>query len=111
MESTQFLEIFQSFTAIRSLYVSKTLVPFIAPALQELIGESATEVLPNLRDLSLGGICDIRIYTGRHTAIHRGTTALWSTCSSPSLGGDKFEMENEHDGVGHIEGSKRAHGC
>jgi hypothetical protein len=54
MVSTQFLEIFQSFTAIRSLYVSRTLVPFIARALQELIGESTTEVLPNLHNLSLG---------------------------------------------------------
>ncbi|KAI0298238.1 hypothetical protein BC826DRAFT_1174170 [Russula brevipes] len=55
LESIQFLEILRPFTAIRSLYVSKTLVPFIAPALQELIGESKTEVLPNLRDLFLGG--------------------------------------------------------
>jgi hypothetical protein len=55
MESTQFLEIFQPFTAIRSLYVSRALAPFIAPALQELIGENATEVLPNLCDLALEG--------------------------------------------------------
>jgi hypothetical protein len=54
MESTQLLENFQPFTAIRSLYVSNTLVQFIAPALQALIREGATEVLPNLRDLSLG---------------------------------------------------------
>jgi hypothetical protein len=54
MEPTQFLELFQPFTAVRSLYVSKTLVPFIAHALQELVGESTTEVLSNLRDLSLG---------------------------------------------------------
>jgi hypothetical protein len=53
MESAQFLEIFQPFTAIRSLYVSKTLFPFIAAALQEPVGESVTEVLPNLCDLSL----------------------------------------------------------
>ncbi|KAI0298244.1 hypothetical protein BC826DRAFT_120765 [Russula brevipes] len=55
LESTQFLEILQPFTAIRSLYVCKTLVSYIGPALQELIGESTTEVLPNLRDLFLGG--------------------------------------------------------
>ncbi|KAI0285703.1 hypothetical protein BC826DRAFT_1109169 [Russula brevipes] len=57
MESTQFLEIFQPFTAIRSLYVYKTLVPFIASALvlKELDRESATEVLPDLCDLFLGG--------------------------------------------------------
>jgi hypothetical protein len=55
MESTQILEIFQPFTTIRSLYITAILLPFITPALQELIGESATEVLPNLRDLSLEG--------------------------------------------------------
>jgi hypothetical protein len=83
MVSTQFLEVFQSFTAIRSLYVSRTLVPFIAPALKELIGESATEVLPNLRDLSLEGSAisgsiqeDIRPFiearrlSGRPVAVH-----------------------------------------
>jgi hypothetical protein len=83
MEPTQFLEIFQPFTAIRSLYVSKTLVPFIARALQELIGESTTEVLPNLRDLSLGGAAmsgsiqediqpfiEARRLSGRPVAVH-----------------------------------------
>jgi hypothetical protein len=54
-ESTQFLNLFRPFTAIRSLYVSEILVPLVVPALQERIGERATEVLPNLRDLFLGG--------------------------------------------------------
>ncbi|KAI0298236.1 hypothetical protein BC826DRAFT_120652 [Russula brevipes] len=53
METTQFLAIFRSFTAIRSLYVTETFVPFIAPALQELVAESMSEVLPSLRDLFL----------------------------------------------------------
>jgi hypothetical protein len=83
MEPTQFLEIFHPFTAIRSLYVSRTLVPFIAPALQELIGESTTEVLPNLHDLSLGGatmsasiqediqpFMEARRLSSRHVAVH-----------------------------------------
>jgi hypothetical protein len=83
MEPTQFLEIFQPFTTIRSLYVSRTLVPFIARALQELIGESATEVLPNLRDLSLAGaamsgsiqediqpLIEARRLSGRPVAVH-----------------------------------------
>jgi hypothetical protein len=53
MVSTQFLEIFRLFTATRSLYVPESLGPLIASALRELIGERATEVLPNLRDLFL----------------------------------------------------------
>jgi hypothetical protein len=54
-ESTQFLDLFQQFTAIQSLYVSERLVPLISPALRELGWERATEVLPDLRDLFLGG--------------------------------------------------------
>jgi len=54
-EPTQFLELFRPFAAIQSLYVSERLVPFVIPALRERIGERSTEVLPNLRDLFLGG--------------------------------------------------------
>ncbi|KAI0285554.1 hypothetical protein BC826DRAFT_1109272 [Russula brevipes] len=50
-----FLELFRPFTSVQGLYVYENLVLFIARALQELIGERATEVLPNLRDLFLGG--------------------------------------------------------
>jgi len=52
--SSRFLELFEPFTAIRSLYVSEGLIPVIALALQQLIGERTTEVLPNLRDLFIG---------------------------------------------------------
>jgi hypothetical protein len=54
-EFTLFLELFRPLPATQGLYVSKSFVPLIAPPLQELIGERATEVLPNLRDLFLGG--------------------------------------------------------
>jgi hypothetical protein len=53
MVSTQFLEIFRLVTATRSLYVPESLGPVIASVLRELIGERATEVLPNLRDICL----------------------------------------------------------
>jgi hypothetical protein len=53
--SSRFLEIFQPFTAIRSLHVSEGFIPFIALALQQLIGPRAAEVLPNLCDIFLGG--------------------------------------------------------
>ncbi|KAI0302750.1 hypothetical protein BC826DRAFT_431541 [Russula brevipes] len=52
--ASRFLELFEPFTTIRSLYVSEGLIPVIALALQQLIGERATEVLPNLRDLFIG---------------------------------------------------------
>ncbi|KAI0291273.1 hypothetical protein BC826DRAFT_1106028 [Russula brevipes] len=53
MEFTQFLELFRPFSALRSLYITKSLLPFVVPALQELAGERATDMLPNLRDLFL----------------------------------------------------------
>jgi hypothetical protein len=52
--SSRFLELFQPFTAIQSFRVSESLIPFIALALQQLVGERATELLPNLRDLFMG---------------------------------------------------------
>jgi hypothetical protein len=54
-ESTQILGLFRPFAATRSLHVSRSLVPLIATALRELIGPRATEVLPNLSDIFLGG--------------------------------------------------------
>jgi len=53
--TTQFLQVFRPFTAIWSLRVCRSLVPSIATALKGLIGESATNVLPSLRNLFLGG--------------------------------------------------------
>ncbi|KAI0302751.1 hypothetical protein BC826DRAFT_1101598 [Russula brevipes] len=53
--SSRFLELFEPFTAIRSLYVSEGLIPLIVLALQQLTGERATEVLPSLRDLFMEG--------------------------------------------------------
>jgi len=54
-ESTQILDLFRPFSAIRSLHVSRSLVPLIESALRGLIGPRATEVLPNLSDIFLGG--------------------------------------------------------
>ena len=56
MSSSDWLELFQLFIAVQSLYVSENLVPFVAAALQELTGGMAVEVLPALRILSLEGL-------------------------------------------------------
>jgi hypothetical protein len=55
MDDTQWLELFHSFTAVKTLRVSRRLQSLILPALQELGGESATEVLPTLENLYLLG--------------------------------------------------------
>ena len=54
--SSQWLELFRLFSAVRILYVSETLEPLVAAALGELTGERTMEVLPALENLSLDGV-------------------------------------------------------
>jgi hypothetical protein len=55
MEDTQWLDLLRPFTSVKDWHLSEILVPFIAPALQELSGERVTEVLPVLQNLFLEG--------------------------------------------------------
>jgi hypothetical protein len=60
VENNHWLEVLRPFTSVKSLYLSRVIVPRIAPALQGLIGESVAGVLPALQtlfleDLSLSG--------------------------------------------------------
>ncbi|KAH9966442.1 hypothetical protein BC827DRAFT_1373773 [Russula dissimulans] len=55
MDPMQWLELFHPFIAVQSLRVTKDLVPLVAPALQDLIGDRAAEVLPPLRNLLVEG--------------------------------------------------------
>jgi len=56
IEINQWLELLHPFTAVKSLYVSKEFAPGIMAALQELVRERTTEVLPTLRNLFLEGL-------------------------------------------------------
>jgi len=51
IEISHWLEIFHPFTAVKNLYLSKEVAPRIAPSLQELVGQRATETLPALQSL------------------------------------------------------------
>jgi len=53
IENSEWLELLQPFTAAKNLYLAKEYVPRILPALQELVGERVTEVLPALESLFL----------------------------------------------------------
>ena len=55
VENTLWLELLHPFTAVKNLYLPKTHVPRIAPALQELVGGRTTEVLPILERIFLEG--------------------------------------------------------
>jgi hypothetical protein len=56
IENIQWLEIFHPFAAVENLYLSEKLAPSIAPALQELVGDRRTEVLPILQNIFLEGL-------------------------------------------------------
>jgi hypothetical protein len=53
IENDQWLELLHPFTTVKNLYLSKGVVPRIAFALQELVGQRLTEVLPALQGLLL----------------------------------------------------------
>jgi hypothetical protein len=53
IENSQWLEVLHPFAAVKDLYISQEFMPRIAPVLKELVGETATEVLPALRTLFL----------------------------------------------------------
>jgi hypothetical protein len=60
VDPTVWLQLFHSFPSVRSLQLSATLLPSITPALKGLTGESAAELFPLLRSLSIigGPDCD-----------------------------------------------------
>jgi hypothetical protein len=51
VETSYWLEFLHPFTAVKNLYLSKEFAPRIAPTLQELVGQRATETLPALQSL------------------------------------------------------------
>jgi hypothetical protein len=51
IENILWLELLLPFTAVKNLYLSKEFAPYIAAALQEVIGARITEVLPSLQNI------------------------------------------------------------
>jgi hypothetical protein len=56
IENSQWLELLHPFTAVKNLFLTPKFTPRIAPALQELVGERADEVLPALQSILLEGL-------------------------------------------------------
>ena len=56
IDSTQWLELFDSFPTMRRLHIYDELRPLVVRTLKELTLERATEVLPNLRSLFFEGL-------------------------------------------------------
>ncbi|KAH9987634.1 hypothetical protein BJV74DRAFT_494834 [Russula compacta] len=55
IDPTQWFELFEPFRSLKSLHVHGELRPLVARALQELTGETVTDLLPALRRLCLEG--------------------------------------------------------
>ena len=53
VENAQWVELFRPFVEVKNLYLSKEVTPHIAPALQELVEKSVTEVFPTLQNVFL----------------------------------------------------------
>jgi hypothetical protein len=53
IESSQWLELFHLFPAVKELYLSREFALHVARVLQELVGERVTEVFPTLQTLFL----------------------------------------------------------
>ncbi len=51
VENTLWLELLLPFTAVKNLYLRREFAPSIVAALQELVGDRITEVLPSLRNI------------------------------------------------------------
>ena len=94
IEGGQWLEVLQPFTAVKDLYVSKDLMPRIAPALQELIGEKATEVLPALQTLFLG---DISLSGPVQDAIDQFVAARQLAGHTVAVSRGRYEDDSESD--------------
>jgi hypothetical protein len=56
IENAQWLELLHPFRATKNLYISEGFAQRIGPALQELAGTRATEVLPTLQNIFLEGL-------------------------------------------------------
>jgi hypothetical protein len=66
IENDQWLELLHPFTTVKNLYLSKGVVSCITLALQELVGQRLTEVLPALQGLLLEEPCPLGLVEEPH---------------------------------------------
>ena len=84
IENSLWLELLQSFTAVKNLYLSREFAPRIVPSLQELVGERTTEVLPTVQNIFLEGLQTsgpvqegIQQFVARRQASHSIAVSRW----------------------------------
>jgi hypothetical protein len=74
IENSKLWDLLHQFVSVKNLYLSKKFVTFIAPALQELVGERVTETLPALQNLFL---VDLHLPGPDQEAIGQFLRARW----------------------------------
>jgi hypothetical protein len=83
VENTLWLELLHPFVAVKNLYIGEEIVHRIAPALQELVGERTTEVLPTLENIFLEGLQTSRLIetlvAARRRASHPVVVSHWDS--------------------------------
>ncbi len=85
VENVQWLELLRPFTTVKALYLSQNITTRVMPALEELVGERATEVLPALQslfleDLHLSGPAQEAIgkfFAARQLSNHHVVVSRW----------------------------------
>ena len=99
IENRLWLELLQPFTSVTNLYLSEKVSQCIVPALQELVGARAMEVLPTLQNIFLDGLqpsgpvqegigefVAARQVAGHHIAVSRLETPLKGLLLGPRNG-------------------------
>jgi hypothetical protein len=84
-ENSQWLDLLRPFSTVKCLYMSQTFAPRIAPVLEELVGDRATEALPVLQTLFLdradlsGPVWEVigRFVAARQLAGHPIAVSSW----------------------------------
>ena len=90
VESSQWLELLHPFTSVKALYLSRRNAPRIADALQDLVGEGASEVLPALQRVFMeelhtsGPVQEAidKIVAARQLSGHSVTVSHWEKSGS-----------------------------
>ena len=84
IEKRQWLDLLRPFNAVKSLYICQEASPHIFPALQELVGERVTEVLPALQTLFFRGTPSRTVqerieqfFSARQLSIHSIAISCW----------------------------------
>jgi hypothetical protein len=96
-ENAEWMELLRPFIGVKDLALDKQLVLSVAPALQDLVGEQVTEVLPALQNILLkdsqssspvpkgiGEFIATRELSGRPVVVHHG---MRSSCGIKYFGG------------------------